>query len=142
MYYRETIRLTSQKEDFAINVTDPIRDVILRSGICNGILVAEVPHSTAGIMATTGHCPEVMLDLKPELDRLLPPRVDFVHQETPEDASGHLKCALFGNSISAIVENGKLLCDDKLDFFLMEYDGPRHRKVNIAVIGDKEGVKS
>ena len=138
MYYRETIKLFTDFGQGSYDITPKMKEVVKNSGIKNGIVTMEVPHSTAGIMGTTGHCPEVMDDLNEELERLLPRRIDYIHQETPEDATGHIKCALFGNTITAIIENGVPLTDDKLSFFLMEYDGPRHRKVNIAVIGDKE----
>ena len=40
------------------------------------------------------------------------------------------------DSRKPIVEDGTLLSKDKLGIFLMEYDGPRHRKVNVAVLGE------
>lgn len=136
MYFRKTYPLVTTKSNEGIDIKAMILDAIAQSGIRNGLAAVEIGHSTAGIMTTTDHCPEVQQDLSAELDRLVPPRVNFVHQETPEDASGHIKCALFGNTVTLIVEDGTLLSRDKLGVFLMEYDGPRHRKVNVAVLGE------
>lgn len=138
MYFRKTHSMVTTKSNEGIDIKKLILDTIAESKICNGLVTVEVGHSTAGIMTTTDHCPEVQQDLSQELDRLVPPRVNFIHQETPEDASGHIKCALFGNTVTLIVENHTLLSKDKLGVFLMEYDGPRHRKVNVAVLGEKE----
>lgn len=135
MYYRETVPFMTEKSTEGIDVTDTFSQIVERSGITNGIAVIEVPHSTAAILETT-HCPEVVDDLINELDRLVPSKVDWIHQETPEDSAGHIKCALFGNSISAIVENGKLMSEGKIFYYFMEYDGPRHRKVNVAIVGE------
>lgn len=137
MYYRETLPYLTKGSAEGIDITEAINSVVTRSGIGNGLAVIEVPHSTAAVLETT-HCMEVIDDLLVEMDRLIPSRIDWIHQETPEDSAGHIKCALFGNSISAIVEKGKLLSEGKIFYYLMEYDGPRHRKVNIAVIGDKK----
>lgn len=142
MYYRKTLPYVTQRSAEGIDVTDAVHQVIAESGIWNGIAVIEVPHSTAALLETT-HCLEVIDDLIGEMDRLVPSRVDWIHQETPEDSAGHVKCALFGNAIPGIVENGRMMSEGKIFYYLMEYDGPRHRKVNVAVIGDvkEEGQK-
>lgn len=136
MYYKKTASYLTQKSAEGIDITDFVHKVVADSDVYNGIAVIEVPHSTAAVLETT-HCPEVIDDILNELDRIVPSKVDWIHQETPEDSAGHVKCALFGNSISAIVEDGKLSAEGKIFYYLMEYDGPRHRKVNVAVIGEK-----
>lgn len=137
MYYRKTMPYQTQKSAEGIDITPVVDEAIAQSGISNGIAVIEVPHSTAAVLETT-HCPEVIDDLIHELDRIVPSRIDWIHQETPEDSAGHMKCALFGNSISAIVEDGKRISQGKIFYYLMEYDGPRHRKVHTAVVGEKK----
>lgn len=136
MYFRKTYPLMTEKSKEGVDIKPLVLNAVAESGVCNGLATIEIGHSTAGIMTTTDHCPEVQQDIAAELDRLVPARVNFIHQETPEDASGHIKCALFGNAVTLIVEDGTLLSKDKLGIFLMEYDGPRHRKVNVAVLGE------
>lgn len=138
MYFRKTYPLATTVARGGVDIKTMVLEAIVESKVQNGLVTVEIGHSTAGIMTTTDHCPEVQQDIAAELDRIVPARVNFAHQETPEDAAGHIKCALFGNAVTLIVENGTLLSRDKLGIFLMEYDGPRHRKVNVAVLGERE----
>ena len=137
MYYRQTLSYLTRKSAEGIDITEQVNAIVAQSGVENGVAVIEAPHSTAAVLETT-HCAEVIDDICEELERIVPSRIDWIHQETPEDSAGHVKCALFGNSITAIVENGKLLSAGKIFYYLMEYDGPRHRKVHVAVLGQKK----
>lgn len=134
MYICETVTFLTQ-ENSGYEISDNVDAIIEKSGAKNGIVVIEVPHSTAGIMETTG-LPEVMKDLLQEIERVVPSRADYCHEDSPTDSSGHIKCAMFGNSISTIVKDGKRLSKGKIHYYLMEYDGPRHRKYHVAVMGE------
>ena len=72
-----------------------------------------------------------------EVKRLIPSRITFKHQDSPDDAAGHIKCALFGNSITSILCEGELVAENALAYFLVEYDGPRQRKFYVSIIEDK-----
>lgn len=135
MYYLEKRTIETEK-NAVVCITDEVNESLQKSGVQNGFLVVEVPHSTTGIVRTTAFATDVRADLIEEARRLIPSRLDFNHQETPDDASGHIKCALFGNSVSAIVHDGKLLADGKLGYFLLEYDGPRKRTYSVCVLGE------
>ncbi|MGI5888114.1 MAG: secondary thiamine-phosphate synthase enzyme YjbQ [Oscillospiraceae bacterium] len=135
MFYTETIELTTEKNSVT-DITPEMKRVLEKSGVKNGLIVVEVPHSTAGVMATTGGPVEVREDLMHEVKRVVPSRINFRHEESPDDAAGHIKCGLFGNSITGIVKDGKMVSDGKLGYFFMEYDGPRARKYCIAVMGE------
>ncbi len=135
MFYTETHSVETAKNGW-VDLTAEMNAVLERSGIKNGLLVVEIPHSTAGVMATTDHVPCVRDDLMDEVKRVVPSRINFRHEESPDDAAGHIKCGLFGNSITSIVADGKMVSGGKLGYFLMEYDGPRVRKFVVAVLGE------
>lgn len=132
-----TQRKTIQTEQNSItSITEEVDAVLVASGIRNGILVVETPHSTAGILRTTDKAKSAHKDLMYDIKRLVPSRVDFVHKESPDDAAGHIKCALFGTSVSAIIQDGKPVSDKKLGYFFVEYDGPRARTYYISIVGE------
>ena len=97
----------------------------------------EGPVFLAGDVATSHFDPKVRLDVMNEIKRLVPSRITFKHEESPDDAAGHIKCAMFGNAITSIVKDGALVNDNVLHYFFMEYDGPRTRKYFVSVISDK-----
>lgn len=135
MVYIETKKLQTKKED-VISLSKEIAEILRHSGIRNGILTVEAPHSTVSLMATTDHGYRVCEDVRDELKRLVPSRVDFKHEESPDDAAGHIKSGLVGTSVTMIVKEGRLLAENKRGILLLEYDGPRQRTIHVCVIGE------
>jgi len=127
--------ITTSREGF-INITASINEEIASSGIKNGIVVVESKHSTSSILKITSYGNEVLLDIAKEIRNLLPARINFQHQDAPEDAAGHIKSSLFGSSVSLILKDGKLICDQKQDIYFVDYDGPRQRTYTICVMGE------
>ena len=131
------MKTVETKKNGVLDITAHVREVIAKSGIQNGIVTVEVPHSTAGVVATSFIDAAVQVDLMDEIKRLVPSRITFKHEEAPDDAAGHIKCALFGNSVTGILQNGALVSEKALGYFLTEYDGPRKRTFYVSVLGDK-----
>jgi len=123
--------------DLLLNITAEVNKSIADSGIKNGVVVVECPHSTAGILKVDVHGEEVLDDIVREMRRIIPARINFYHQEAPENAAGHIKSSLFGSSVSLILKDGKLLCDGKQDIYFADYDGPRERVYSVLVMGEE-----
>lgn len=123
--------------DLLLNITAEVNKSIADSGIKNGVVVVECPHSTAGILKIDVHGEEVLDDIVREMRRIIPARINFYHQEAPENAAGHIKSSLFGSSVSLILKDGKLLCDGKQDIYFADYDGPRERVYSVLVMGEE-----
>ena len=132
----EMRELTTEKNGVH-DITAQVREIVAKSGVKNGIVTIEVPHSTAGVVATSFYDPKVKDDLMADIKRLIPSRITFQHEESPDDAAGHLKCALFGTSVTSILKDGAFVAEKALGYFLCEYDGPRKRQFYVAVMGDK-----
>ena len=135
MVSMETKTLDTQQNQVC-DLSAQVAAAVAASGIQSGIAVVETCHSTAGILRTTAWGHEVLEDLVKEMRRLVPARINFKHEESPEDAAGHLKCALFGSSVSCIVRNGTLVSQGKQGIYFLEYDGPRNRTYDICVVGE------
>jgi secondary thiamine-phosphate synthase enzyme len=66
------------------------------------------------------------------LQRLIPQyEPHFQHFEHNSDA--HIKSSLVGSSVTVPFENGKLMLGRWQGIYLCEFDGPRERKVLVAV---------
>ena len=124
------------KQNDIISITEQVNKAIINSGVKNGVVVVEVTHSTAGLVRTTERAILTHQDLLNETKRLIPSRVDFLHMESADDAAGHIKSALFGTSVTAIISEGSLVADGKLGYFFIEYDGPRKREYYITILGE------
>lgn len=119
----------------AHDVTDAIRAAVAASGLQSGVLVAAIPHTTAGLAVLSFPDPLGLEDVADELARLVPTRIDFKHQhDTPQDAAGHVKSALVGVSLSLIVDRGALQLGHSQAVYLLEFDGPRDRQVYLQAV--------
>ena len=136
MVYVKEFEITTTDKNSLHNITDVVEKTINESGIKNGVVVVETLHSTAGILMITSYGKEILDDVIREMRRTIPSRINFYHQQAPENAAGHVKSSLFGTSVSAIVKDAKLLCTNKKDIYFADYDGPQNRKYSICVIGE------
>ena len=133
----KTYNLETKYNDI-IDITALIEEALKESGVRDGILIVYNPHSTTGLTIFSPWDPAGFLDLDDEIRRLIPTRIDFHHQhDTPQDAAGHIKSAIFGVSISLIISEGKLLIGESQKIYFLEFDGPRKRKFHIKIQGDK-----
>ncbi len=132
----QEICFSTVKEDLH-DLTPEIRKVILDSGLREGVCVVYCPHTTAAIVVTSRMDPAGFEDLKEEVSRLVPTRIDFKHQvDTPTDASGHIKSAVMGISATFLIDEGDLLIGSSQGIYFMEFDGPRKRKVWVRITGE------
>ncbi len=116
-------------------VTHALHAVVAASGLRCGVLVATIPHTTAGLAILSFPDPLGLEDVADELNRLVPTRIDFKHQhDTPQDAAGHIKSALVGVSLSLIVAGGRLQLGHSQAVYVMEFDGPRDRQLYLQPV--------
>lgn len=125
--------LQTQMDDIC-EITGEVKELVAQSGIKEGTCIVFTPHTTAAIVVTSRMDPDGFDDLRDEVKRLIPTRIDFKHQfDTPSDAAGHIKCTLLGVSMSFIVTEGKLLLGGSQGIFFEEFDGPRKRSFYVKV---------
>lgn len=125
------IRTTRREE--LVNVTEHVEAAVARSGVRDGIAVAWVPHTTAGITVNEGADPSVARDLLAALARIAPTSAGWEHREGNSDA--HVKAALVGSSVTIPVHDGALALGTWQAVFLCEFDGPRQRRLAVSVLG-------
>jgi secondary thiamine-phosphate synthase enzyme len=125
---------TQSRQELQV-ITEQIQEVVRQSDIQSGVCYVSCPHTTAALTINSYLDPATALDLRAEIDRLIPTRVDFHHiVDTPSDASAHIKASLIGGQLVVIVDEGRLLLGDSQGILFWEFDGPRSRKVQIKVI--------
>jgi secondary thiamine-phosphate synthase enzyme len=118
-----------------VDITPHLRQAVQQAGVAEGICVVFVPHTTAALTVNSALDPATPQDIIQDLKRLVPTRVDFIHQyDTPADASGHIKAALIGHSLTLIIAGGKLVVGSSQSVLFYEFDGPRQRQVQVKVI--------
>ena len=121
--------------DSLVDITAQVKELVAESGVQAGICALIVPHTTAAITLNSGLDPATPADIVADLKRLVPTRVDFIHQyDTPADAAAHIKATLVGNSITLAIDEGELLVGWSQFILFYEFDGPRKRTVQVKII--------
>ncbi|HEX5700134.1 MAG TPA: secondary thiamine-phosphate synthase enzyme YjbQ [Rubrobacter sp.] len=115
-----------------VSITDEVRRAVRDAGIDEGLCVISSTHTTAAVTVNEDYDRDVPRDLasacRAFLDAL---DVRFEHAEGNSDS--HLLSSLFGQSQILLVRDGELDLGRWQGVFLAEFDGPRSRRVRVAV---------
>jgi secondary thiamine-phosphate synthase enzyme len=122
---------TTQRVDL-IDITAQVQKVVTETMVENGIVTVYVPHTTCGITINEGADPDVVRDIKYQLEKLIPYQQGYRHMEG--NADSHIKTCLVGSSENIIIEKGQLVLGTWQSIFLCDFDGPRTRKVYIKIL--------
>lgn len=125
---------THSKTDF-INIDRSVADVLLESGMQEGIITIFIPHTTAGITINENADPDVTADLELVLDRMVPWNAGYSHMEG--NTAAHVKASMMGSSAQVIVSEGKLQLGTWQSLYFCEFDGPRTRQVWVKGISEE-----
>jgi len=113
----------------ALNITGQVVNAI--KGQPGNILHVYTPHTTCGITINEDADPDVMRDIIDALERLAPAGHSYRHREGNSDA--HIKALLVGASVSVPLSGDMPSLGTWQGIFLMEFDGPRERKVLVTI---------
>ncbi len=131
MFYQKALKTEFRS---CTSITADVAEMVAQSGVKEGICVVSVPHTTAGLAITSFWDPRGLEDLMDEIDRNIPTRVSYKHQDSPYDASGHVKSAMMGSSATLIIHEGKMVLGSSQGLVLVEFDGPRPREFYVQII--------
>jgi len=129
----KVIHVSTRTRSEMVPITAQIQDAVREAGIEDGLVMAFVPHTTAGITINEQADPDVAADIIHTLDRLVPWNGPYAHEEG--NAAAHVKATLVGASVMVPVEHGRLRLGTWQGIFLCEFDGPRSRQVWVSVVG-------
>lgn len=129
----ETINITTKYKTEMIDITEKIKDTVIKSGIKDGLCSVFIPHTTASVMLFENVDPNLRRDLLAELTTWAPANKAYFHKG--ENGHAHLKSALSGASVTIPVKDAQPLFGQWQGLFFLEFDGPRElREVYVTVI--------
>ena len=143
--WRDTLEITANRAPEFLDITEPIQELVRRSGVQNGIAVVFSRHTTAAIKINE-HEPELLKDMEQFLNRLSPMEAAYFHNdftvrtvnmEDDECPNGHAHCQhlLLGASETVPVVDGRLALGVWQRIFMVELDRPRQREIVVQVLG-------
>ena len=127
-----TIEVSTSGRQAFHDITDEVRKAVRETGIQDGVCFVYCPHTTAGLTLNENWDPDVRHDLAIGLDCVSPDRPEYEHDEGNSPA--HLKSSLVGASECVFISGGKLVLGTWQGIYLVEFDGPRRRKVFVKAL--------
>jgi secondary thiamine-phosphate synthase enzyme len=128
-----TLPLPTKSRNQMLEITDHVQRLIVQNDIQSGIAIVCVPHTTAAITINENADPDVKHDMLEKLATLIPKHESY-YQHGEGNSDSHVKTSLVGNSVTVLIENGKLVLGTWQGIQFCEFDGPRQRKYLVKLV--------
>ncbi len=132
------IELETKGRNEVIDITDDVRQIVMQSGAENGSVLVFVPGAT-GALSTIEYEPGLVKDWPRLMEKLIPTREYYNHNETWHDGNGHshLRATLVGPSLTVPFENQRLILGTWQQIVFLEFDNKsHHRRIAVQVTGE------
>jgi secondary thiamine-phosphate synthase enzyme len=128
------IEVRTERRTEMLEITVPVREAIGDPGDAAAAVVW-IPHTTAGVIVQEHADPAVGRDLEKAFERMVGDGWGWEHiEEGEENAPSHVRAAMTASSVVIPFEDGKLALGTWQGIFFCEFDGPRTRRVQIALL--------
>ena len=131
----EILSIDTSKPVEHVDITDAVREVVKRSDVAHGLCHVMALHSTAAVIVNETDDPNIGSDIARALDRAVPQHAGWLHDRIDANAHAHIKAALLGPSETLAVQDGDLRLGTWQRLILLEFDGPRTRRVSVQLLG-------
>jgi secondary thiamine-phosphate synthase enzyme len=128
----QKLTYSTQHKTQMIDITDDVREAVIKSGRSEGAVLVFVPHSTCSIFISEHVDPNLTRDILETLHRHVPSSLKYHH--VGDNANAHIKASLMGASVALPIENASLVMGEWQGIFLADFDGPRERTVTVKVL--------
>jgi secondary thiamine-phosphate synthase enzyme len=119
-----------------INITDRVEDLVRRSGIAEGFVLASAMHITAGVYVNDAES-GLIADIEEWLEQLAPYRSEYRHHATGEsNGDAHLKSLMVHHQVIVPITNGRLDLGPWQQIYYAEFDGQRRKRVILKALGE------
>ena len=121
-----------------VDITRDIEDFVFDSKIMNGNVLVFVPGSTGGL-STIEYEPGLIKDLPEFMEKIIPEKDHYYHNETWGDGNGHshLKATLIGPSLTIPIERKRLIVGTWQQIIFIEFDNkPHKRDIVVQIMGE------
>ena len=115
-----------------IDITAKVQEIVKRGATSDGLCCVFVPHATAAVAINENADPNIGEDLQEALAKLIPEGI-WRHDRIDDNAAAHIKAAIVGPSETVPVKERKLMLGTWQSLMLVEFDGPRERKVFVQI---------
>ena len=132
----EYLQLKTDKKIDIVRITDDVQRVVSESGVKDGLVLVNPMHITAAVVVNDNES-GLHSDYLRILDKLVPYKADYRHNDTGEDnAAAHIWRQFMGHQVVLPITGGELDFGTWEQIFYFEFDGQREKRILVKVIGE------
>lgn len=124
----------TQNKKEILDITDKINFEVKKYKIQSGLVHLFLLHTTAAL-TTADLDPGTDLDMLDAFEYIIP-KLQYRHPHNPSHVGDHIMSSLIGNSIILPIENKELVLGVWQRLVLVEFNGPKERKLFLKFIKD------
>ena len=128
-----TESLQTRTRDEMIEITDRVQRLVSAERIQSGMAIVYVPHTTAAATINENADPDVRHDMLRKLESLIPKQESY-YRHSEGNSDSHVKTSLVGNSVTVLIEDGRLVLGRWQGIYFCEFDGPRDREMHVKLV--------
>ena len=128
----EIVIVKTKKHKEVIDITEKINDFLKKQSKDSGLIFLFALHTTCAL-TTADLDPGTDLDMLDAFENMIP-KSNYRHPHDPSHVGDHIMSSIIGTSLTLPFENKNLVLGTWQRVVLVEFDGPRERKVSIKVI--------
>jgi secondary thiamine-phosphate synthase enzyme len=128
------IEVRTERRTQMLEITAAVREALGDPGDAAAAVIW-IPHTTAGVIVQEHADPAVGRDLERAFERMVGDGWGWEHvEEGEENAPSHVRAAMTASSVVIPLADGDLALGTWQGIFFCEFDGPRTRRVQIALL--------
>jgi secondary thiamine-phosphate synthase enzyme len=131
------IIIKTHKAKEVIDITDEINEKLKEEDFKEGLCHLFLTHTTAAL-TTADLDPGTDLDMLDALQAMIP-KLAYRHPHNPQHVPDHILSSIIGTSLTVPVKE-KLVLGTWQRVVLIEFNGPRERKINVSLFSEKQKI--
>lgn len=135
MLKQQELLINSKKKKEIIDLTDIVNDLLHKNQVDTGSCVLFVTHTTCAI-TTADLDPGTDKDMLDAFDKIVP-KLEYRHQHDPDHVPDHIMSSLISPSVFIPVRSSSLVLGNYQRIVMVEFNGPRKRKIIVNYIPTK-----
>ncbi len=135
--YRKELHFNIPSRRGIVNITRDVQQAVDESGVKEGLVLVNAMNITASVFINDDES-GLHRDYERWLEKLAPekPYSMYDHNGYEDNADAHLKRTIMGRETVVAITDGKLDFGTWEQIFYFEFDGKRHKRVLIKIIGE------
>lgn len=127
------LKIHTKKKKEVLDITEKVKGALAADDARDGLLHLFLLHTTAALTIADLDPGGTDQDYLDAFERIVP-KLAYRHPHNPEHMPDHVLSALLGISLTVPVKGGQLLLGSWQRIVLVEFDGPRERRIVLQMI--------